>query len=213
MGYLKEMAEQGYNPQSIGSFHQCMIPWLLTEYNVNTTATILDIGAAQGHCLIPLHENGYQQLIALDIDNYNFKLFNSYGFKTLKCNIESEEINLEDNSVDAIICFHLIEHLNTPKNFLDESYRVLKNHGLLFLVTPDWRKQYKTFWKDPTHLRPSDKESIARLFRMHEFSIRLVSSWSPAFGFGRTKAYKWWLKLGMIGRDLMIVGEKIIGKG
>jgi hypothetical protein len=72
---------------------------------------------------------------------------------------------------------------------------------------PDWRKQFKTFYRDPTHLRPYDKDSIARLLRVHNFNAS-VFSWGSAFGLGRLKSYIWFAKLGMIGQDILAIAIK-----
>jgi len=208
MNYLREMSEQGYNPETIGPFHESMIPWLLSFKNILKKDRVVDIGAGQGHCLIPLHRNGWTNLVAVDIDSYNFEMFkHKYGINSFRCDIASEPLKLEDASVGAVICFHLIEHLPKPDNLLFEAYRILKKEGKLFLVTPDWRKQYKIFWRDPTHVRPYDKESIARLLRIHSFNPT-VHSWGAAYGLGRLQAYRWSPRLGMIGQDLLAIGTK-----
>jgi 2-polyprenyl-3-methyl-5-hydroxy-6-metoxy-1,4-benzoquinol methylase len=209
MNYLREMADQGYNSETIGPFHEFMIPWLFSLNKVQKGGSVVDIGAGQGHCLIPLHRNGWTNLVAVDVDDYNFELFQSkYGINSFRCDFNSQPLKLEDGSVDAVVCFHLIEHLSKPDNLLIEAHRVLKKGGKLFLVTPDWRKQYKTFWRDPTHIRPYDKESIARLLRIHNFSPT-VHSWGSAYGLGRLQAYRWIPRLGMIGQDLLAVGTKL----
>jgi 2-polyprenyl-3-methyl-5-hydroxy-6-metoxy-1,4-benzoquinol methylase len=209
MDYLREMAEQGYNPENIRPFHEFMIPRLLSLNNVPKEEKVVDIGAGQGHCLIPLYQNGWKNLVAVDADDYNFTLFQqNYGMSTLHCDIASQALKQENGSVGAVICFHLIEHLPKPDNLLSEAYRVLRKEGKLFLVTPDWRKQYKTFWRDPTHIHPYDKESIARLLRIHNFKPE-VHSWGSAYGLGRLQAYRWIPRLGMIGQDLLVVGTKL----
>jgi 2-polyprenyl-3-methyl-5-hydroxy-6-metoxy-1,4-benzoquinol methylase len=208
MNYLKEMAEQGYHPRSVGPFHRHMIPWLMRVNGIGHDAVVMDIGAGQGHGLLPLKEGGWTHLMAVDIDDYNFDLFrNQFGFQTLKCDISCERIGCGDAIVDAVMCFHLIEHLPKPDHLIQEVRRVLKPCGLFFLVTPDWRKQFKTFWRDPTHIRPFDKRSLERLFRMHGFDPR-VQSWNARFGVGRFQAYRWIPRLGMIGRDILIIGKK-----
>jgi len=206
--YLSEMADGGYDPDAVGSFHEHMVPSLLHENGVKTSEVVLDIGAGQGHGLIPLRNAGFENLIALDRDAFNLERFeNEFGFRTLRCDAESDAFELDDASVDAAICFHLIEHLWDPSNFLSELHRVLRPGGQFFLVTPDWRKQYKTFFRDPTHVRPYDKVSLGRLLRMHGFEASLFS-WGSAFGLGRLGAYRHFFKLGLIGRDLLAVGTR-----
>jgi ubiquinone/menaquinone biosynthesis C-methylase UbiE len=208
MGYLREMAEGGYDADHIGDFHRFMVPRLCDQHGVGKSDRIVDIGAGQGHCLLPLHENGWQRLIAVDIDDFNFPLFRERpGISTLRCDIESMPLEIEDNSVGAVFCLHLIEHLSNPGNLLREAHRVLESNGRLFLVTPDWRKQYRTFWRDPTHLHPYDKESIDRLLRIHRFRPQ-VMSWGTAFGLGRIGAYRRFPRLGLMGADILAVATK-----
>lgn len=208
MSYLREMAEQGYNQDQIGPFHEFMVPWLLSSNGIAKEDTVVDIGAGQGHCLVPLYRHGWKQLVAVDIEDYKFSVFSGeFGIRTILCNIAVQPLDLGASSVGAVICFHLIEHLAKPDNLLVETYRVLKPGGKLFFVTPDWRKQYKTFWRDPTHLHPYDKVSISRLLQMYRFKPR-VSSWNARYGLGKIRAYCWFPRLGMIGTELLAIGTK-----
>lgn len=207
-GYLSEMAAGGYDMDSIGPFHARMIPWLLEHSGVRREDTVVDIGAGQGHGLIPLHRAGWRSLIAVDRDAYNFERFEAeLGFRTLRCDIEREPLALEGESVDAVMMMHLIEHLADPTHALSECFRVLRPGGSLFVVTPDWRKQLKEFYRDPTHVHPYDKQAMARLLRGHGFEASL-HSWKAAFGLGRLQAYRWFPRLGMIGSDLLAVARK-----
>lgn len=208
MNYLREMAEGGYHPEAIGTFHNVMVPWLAAHFEIGKSDAIVDIGAGQGHCLIPLHNAGYSRLIAVDVDDYNFAHFNQkYGIQTIKRDVSEGPLDIESGTVAAVYCFHLIEHLPTPTNLLTEAYRILRSGGKLFLVTPDWRKQWRTFYRDPTHIRPYDKEALMRLLQAHSFHAT-VSSWGTAYGLGRLKAYKLFPRLALMGRDILVVGEK-----
>ena len=95
-GYLKKMAESGYNVSSISYFHKVMIPYLLERYQIGKHEIVADLGAGRGHCLIPLYEKGWKNLIAVDIDDYNFELFKEkYGIKCYKVDLETESIPVE----------------------------------------------------------------------------------------------------------------------
>ena len=84
MDYLREMADGGYRPETVGSFHRYMVPHLVETAGVPREAAILDIGAGQGHGLLPLRERGWTNLIAADRDDFNFARFeDEFGFGPL----------------------------------------------------------------------------------------------------------------------------------
>jgi len=209
MGYLKEMSDQGYNVSSISNFHRVMLPNIFRSLGIYNNSKIVEIGAAHGHCAISLWEGGYQNIRIVDIDTYNFDYFKSaYGFECFQCDVSKEAIPFSSESIRVVLNAHLIEHLSTPEYFLSESFRIIEPGGIFILVTPDWRRQYKTFYRDPTHLRPYDKESIARLLRLSGFTRIQISSWGSAYGFGRLQAYRIYQRFGFIGRDLIAIGFK-----
>jgi SAM-dependent methyltransferase len=204
MTYLGEMAASGYNASAIGSFHQTMIPYLMSLAGLGRDACVVDIGAGQGHGLIPLWHTGYRNLVAVDKEQLNFTLFiERYGFRCVQCDVERAPIPLPDHSADVVFCLHVIEHLEFPGFLLDETFRILRSRGHLFVVTPDWRKQIKTFWRDPTHRHPYDRESLGRLLRMFGFQRIRIHAWGSRFGLGRLRAYIRFPRLGMIGIDLL----------
>ena len=208
-GYLREMADEGYNADSIGAFHLKMVPWVIHECGVKKDDLIVDVGSGQGHCVISAQKGGYTNLAAVDIDPLNFELFQErHRIRCYRANVENDVLPFPDSTVGLITCMHLIEHLRDPQRFLTESHRVLRNGGTIALVTPDWRKQYKRFWRDPTHVHPYDHESIARLLRMNGFSEVRTSPWGSAYGLGRLGIYGRFPRLGLIGADLLAIGVK-----
>ena len=46
------------------------------------------------------------------------------------------ELPLEDNSVDAILCSAVLEHVEEPQRAVKEMYRVLKKGGYCFIYVP-----------------------------------------------------------------------------
>lgn len=203
------MAKQGYRPDAIGDFHRVMVPYLAQYLRIHTEDFIVDIGAGQGHALIPLYAAGYRRLAAVDIDSFNFELFRGqYNIDCHLCNASTDKLPFATESISLVINFHLIEHLSAPQRLLDEAFRILKPGGMLVIVTPDWRKQYKTFYRDPTHIRPYDKESVGRLLRMHGFNSPELRSWGTTLGLGRLKAYRVFPVTAFLGRDILAIARK-----
>ncbi len=209
MNYLDEMSDQGYNCEAVSHFHMTMVPWLFSHYEIPKNANIVDLGSGHGHGFIPLVAGGWNNIVAIDKYDNNFSFFQSkFGIKTIRCDLETDKISMSDSSADVIISFHLIEHLNNNENYMEEIKRIVKKTGKAFLVTPDWRKQYKSFYRDPTHVRPYDKESIARLFRIYGFNTQ-VFSWGARYGLGRIHSYKYFPSLGLIGIDVLLAATKL----
>ena len=209
LNYVKEMSDSGYAIENVGSFHRVMLPFLVRRLGLLVSSSIVDIGAGSGHGLIPLWSEGFRNLKAIDKDNYNFNiLFDRFGISGIHCDIQKDAIALEDNSVDLVISLHVIEHLASPDNLMREVYRVLRKGGVFAMVTPDWRKQYKNFYRDPTHIRPYDQESIVRLLKMYGYSDVFSTPWGSRWGLGRLQAYRLFPKLGLIGNDLFAQGCK-----
>ncbi len=47
-----------------------------------------------------------------------------------------EQLPFADNSVDAVVCESLLEHVPKPKVIVDEMFRVLKKGGQMYIVIP-----------------------------------------------------------------------------
>ena len=206
--YLAEMADSGYNPNTIGEFHKLCLPYLGEQFFPEKDSRIIDIGAGWGHCLIPLKLVGYSNLYAVDIDSSARTCLEIEDIDFFQVNIERERIPLEDSYVNVVISFHLIEHLVDPTNFMAESYRILKSGGIFIIVTPDWRKEYKVFWRDHTHVHPYDKESIARIARCFGFETLWLRSFGCLRGIGRSRLWKLWKTLMFTGSALILVARK-----
>jgi ubiquinone/menaquinone biosynthesis C-methylase UbiE len=94
-----------------------------------------------------------------------------------------QNIPFRDASVDMVVSSEVLEHLDYPKNYLREIYRVIKNGGYLSLSTPcvsayfyphnlsfilrrpiDWYKRVNShkFWKEALGWHPGLRPSILR---------------------------------------------------
>lgn len=49
----------------------------------------------------------------------------------------NKKIPLEDNSVDIVTLLAVIEHLNYPKEIINETFRILNKNGRILITTPD----------------------------------------------------------------------------
>lgn len=64
---------------------------------------------------------------------------------------------IKDNSIDVIICSHVLEHVLEDKKALSETIRVLKPGGYAFIMVPFYHNLKKTY-EDPSIVTPKGRE-------------------------------------------------------
>lgn len=210
MDYLREMSDSGYSDDNINDYEKFVYPHIVCRLCgvVEGTARILDAGAGSGHVLIPLLEAGFKNLYALDLKDTLKGVFVSRGIDFRTVDLEWGRLDYEDNFFDVVFCKNVIEHILNPETMLGEFRRVLKSGGKLVIISDDWEKTYKTFYRDPTHVRPYDKQSVQRLLRMHGFSVIHVGSFLAKCGVGRLKLYRIIPRLAFIGDFFIAIAGK-----
>lgn len=206
--YVEQMMRRGYTPDHISEFHQYLLRYLGEVYFPSKMSMILDIGAGSGHSLLPLFDLGWKNLQAVDLDEACRSTFESRGIPFYCVDVEKNSLPFADQTFDVILSFHVIEHLMDPYTYLHEVRRVLRENGVFILVTPDWRKQYKIFFRDHTHVHPYDKESIRRVLECHSLFPVLISNVGVMRGIGRTGIWKFIPRFMFTGIDMLAVARK-----
>lgn len=70
---------------------------------------------------------------------------------------------IPDDACISVLCSHVVEHIN-PANFgfikfMDEVWRIMREHGRLWIVTP--YAGSTGYWQDPTHCNGVTERTIA----------------------------------------------------
>jgi 2-polyprenyl-3-methyl-5-hydroxy-6-metoxy-1,4-benzoquinol methylase len=89
-----------------------------------------------------------------------------------------DTLDFPDASFDCVTMFDVIEHLDDPRNDLQDVWRVLRPGGLLVLVTPDAgalvSRALGAHWLEmkraPEHLHFFSVDSLARLLQLSGFT-------------------------------------------
>jgi predicted SAM-dependent methyltransferase len=75
-----------------------------------------------------------------------------------------QNIPLEDESMDVIICNHLLEHVEDDRRAMAELYRILKCGGWGIMLVPEERGRATTFEDDTI----TDPEERTRIFGQYD---------------------------------------------
>ncbi len=90
-------------------------------------------------------------------------------------------IELPDDSIDAFLCLHVLEHIEDDRRAMREIFRVLKPGGWAILQVPLYRDRPLTF-EDPSITSPVERETAfgqfdhVRVYGWQDFRDRLMES-------------------------------------
>jgi len=113
---------------------------------------LLDLGAGMGGFAVAAALGGAQ----VNVSEYNLPYCNiiqlraeRYGLDVPVINGAGEHLPYRDATFDMVVCWDVIEHVQSPQAMLQEVHRVLKPGGMLFLTAINRRA-----WVDPHfHIR------------------------------------------------------------
>lgn len=139
----KDQLENDYE-RMVPEFHQETLMYAehYTRYfaaeDIIKGKVVLDIASGSGYGTKMLAENA-KHVYGVDVNeqavNYSKKHFGSKNIEYLVG--DGIRIPLDDNSVDVVITFETIEHIEDYKTFIKEVKRVLRPDGIAIVSTPN----------------------------------------------------------------------------
>jgi SAM-dependent methyltransferase len=141
---------------------------------------VIDLGAQPFILSCALKLMGYK-VIAYDYDPDPYlDIAKAYNVKVVKCDLERDSIDMEDESVDCAVFSEVIEHINPYyiNHTLSEINRVLKVGGKLIVTTPNiaslFRRLKLLLGKQPVyklHVKEYTKDEVEELLRNSGFKM------------------------------------------
>jgi SAM-dependent methyltransferase len=98
----------------------------------DTKSKIIDMPSGSGAFVLRLKDNGFNNVIAIDIENILEIDHDNFLIGDM-----TKDIPLENDSVDVLICIDGIEHINPQLHFVKEVNRILKIGGEFIVSTPN----------------------------------------------------------------------------
>jgi SAM-dependent methyltransferase len=161
---------------------------------------LLDVGCGSGAFLASLEFLPLTGRHAVDFSPLAIAACDAKGFPS-HCGSLASAIDagfVAPHSLDAVTCFHCLEHVERPVDFVSELLRLLKPRGALWLSTPNSPMSFESDWFDvmnhpPHHLGRWNPVAYQRLAAtlgcQYEIFSPPVSPFSLAVGAFRLVRY------------------------
>ncbi len=136
---------------------------------------IIDLGCGCGKIVHYLQMKGFKNTSGVDGSIQQYELAKNLGVKNVEHNDAIQALrDLETGSVDTIIAYDLLEHLDSKEliEFIDEIHRVLKNDGSWIIHIPNADSPFfgSVRYGDITHELAFTSNSIKQLLLASNFT-------------------------------------------
>ncbi|MCU7835957.1 MAG: class I SAM-dependent methyltransferase [gamma proteobacterium symbiont of Taylorina sp.] len=160
---------------------------LLKENNSGSNPIrILDIGCGRANLLLEFNKMGCE---CHGVERSAFQRSEKYD----GIHFYQNTFHFEDNYFDAIIIWHVLEHLHTPFNILDDIERTLKPGKPLVIAVPNFSslqaRIFRSHWFHldiPRHLFHFGNDNLLKTLKSRSFTIEHLTTLSleqNIFGF------------------------------
>ncbi len=137
------------------------------------TGKLLDVGAGYGFFLEIARERGWE-VHGTELTEEAVEHCRGKGIKMFQG--EFHDLDLDPDSYDVIISIEVIEHINTPKDYVSTAKKILRKGGLFYLTTPNFnsilryrlKEQYNVI-EYPNHLCYYTSRTLTKLFTENGF--------------------------------------------
>jgi 2-polyprenyl-3-methyl-5-hydroxy-6-metoxy-1,4-benzoquinol methylase len=196
---------------------QLVLHWLRID---PTIESVLDAGCGDGNFAASLAEAGYQ-IRGLDMSETGIQVASARGVGSFAKASLYDDLTAPFAGVaafDAIVGVEVIEHLYSPRIFVQRAFAALRPGGLLILTTPYWGylknialaltnrmdDSLTALW-DGGHIKHWSRKTLSRLLVEQSFEVIGFS------GAGRPVPYLWNGMVMIARRPVMPVGPMDAG--
>jgi SAM-dependent methyltransferase len=143
---------------------------------------VLEVGCGYGYFLQCAVEAGYDAY-GIDLSPSAVKWASERLPGRVFCGLLEEVPEIQGEQYDVIFGSHLIEHITSPGEFLEQAAKLLRPGGLIVMVTPNVEsllsrvsgKRWVSY-KIPEHVSYYSPRTITELLRRSGFSVTTVDS-------------------------------------
>lgn len=158
----------------------------IQSYTRLSKGTLLDVGAGTGVFASYMQQSGWT-VTGLEPDsNARQKAAGSYSINLQ----ESERLfHLNENQFDVITLWHVIEHVHSIHEYIEQLRKLLKPRGTIFIAVPNYTSYdaalYRAFWAAydvPRHLYHFSPIAMQKLAQQHGLQVKKIKPmWPDSF--------------------------------
>ncbi|PSQ97770.1 MAG: hypothetical protein BRD55_01115 [Bacteroidetes bacterium SW_9_63_38] len=156
---------------------------LLKKRGLDRESRIVDVGCGYGILLRRLMEEGYSKTLGIEAIPDVVRDLKAEGIPAEEGDLEKGVDSIDDETVDAVVCLEVLEHLYDPAGALEEINRWLQPGGLLIASVPnEYRliQRLRMIQGSPTsdvslvggHIKFFDWDSFPSMVEENKFDIK-----------------------------------------
>jgi len=152
--------------------------------NITPKGKLLEVGCATGSLLRKAMGRGWEAY-GVEI-NRNCARFARENNKLNVITGELQDAKFPSGYFDVVVMVHVIEHIYNPRELISEVNRILKQGGIVYMLTPNFSNYIVRFLKkigvsrsidelDPTgHPYMFTKYSLSKILEQSKFEVRYI---------------------------------------
>lgn len=142
----------------------------------NNTSDGIIVDIAGGACNFINNINSNCKKYVIDLNPDTRDRYAATGVTAIIDKIENLPVHFKNESVSMFFVSNFLEHITKDdiKHFFDNSYKLLRKGGELWIMTPNVRLSKGAFWDWFDHITPLTERALISEAIVHGFTLRYV---------------------------------------
>lgn len=182
--YISEI--YSYERRPLTNYPEKLADEIISRNKLKKNLKLLDIGCGRGDMLNAFQKKGFE-VEGVDLSEECSEILKP--IKVHQINLEEDTLENREKYYDVIFSKSLIEHLKHPLKFIRNCKKLLKDDGVLIVMTPSWyHSSFGPFYLDYTHYTPFTLQSLRDIGLLAGFKIvnvnyfyQLPFTWDNSF--------------------------------